>query len=105
MSRFWGPLQGPSDADILTAMERGKKTPAKKLWDEIKKKNAYRINRAGFGDPIEKKILILSDLDRIALESVEAKRQLREIFIDDIKKNLPLGVIDVLLEANCYNSL
>ena len=57
--------QGPSDADIQTAMERGRKTPAKKLWDEIKKQNGYRMNRAGFGDPIEKKLLILSDLDRI----------------------------------------
>jgi hypothetical protein len=97
--------QAPSDADIQAAIERGKTTPAKKLWDEIKKKQQYRINRAGFGDPIEKKVLILSDLDRIALEAAEAKRQLREISVDDIKKNLPLGVIDVLLEANCYNNL
>src|ERR1017187_5743443 len=67
--------QGPSDADIQAAMERGKTTPAKKLWEEIKKKQQYRINRAGFGDPIEKKVLILSDLDRIALEAAEAKRQ------------------------------
>src|ERR1035441_6944587 len=66
--------QGPSDADIQAAMERGKTTPAKKLWEEIKKKQQYRINRAGFGDPIEKKVLILSDLDRIALEAAEAKR-------------------------------
>jgi len=97
--------QVPSDTDIQEAMERGKMTPAKKLWDEIKKKQQYRMNRAGFGDPIEKKVLILSDRDRIALEAAEAKRQLREISVDDIKKNLPLGVMDVLLEANCYNSL
>lgn len=97
--------QGPSDADIRAAVERGKATPAKKLWDEIKKKQQYRINRAGFGDPIEKKVLILSDLDRIALEAAEAKRQLREVSVDDIKKNLDFGVIEVLLEANCYNNL
>jgi hypothetical protein len=97
--------QGPSDADIQAAMERGKTTPAKKLWEEIKKKQQYRINRAGFGDPIEKKVLILSDLDRIALEAAEAKRQLREISADDIKKSLPLGVMEVLLEANCYNNM
>lgn len=66
--------QGPSDTDIQTAMERGKTVPAKKLWDEIKKKQQYRINRAGFGDPIEKKVLILTDLDRAALEAAEAKR-------------------------------
>ena len=97
--------QGPSDADIQAAMERGKTTPAKKLWDEIRKKQQYRMNRAGFGDPIEKKVLVLSDRDRIALEAAEAKRQLREISVDDIKKNLPFGVMDVLLEANCYNNL
>src|ERR1035437_5505393 len=97
--------QAPSDADIQAAMERGKTTPAKKLWDEIRKKQQYRMNRAGFGDPIEKKVLILSDLDRIALEAAEAKRQLREISADDIKKSLPLGVMEVLLEANCYNNM
>jgi hypothetical protein len=94
-----------SDADIQAAMERGKTTPSKRLWDDIKKKQQYRINRAGFGDPIEKKVLILSDLDRIALEAAEAKRQLREISVDDIKKNLPFGVMEVLLEANCYNNM
>jgi hypothetical protein len=97
--------QGPSDADIQAAMERGKTTPAKKLWGEIKKKQQYRMNRAGFGDPIEKKVLILSDLDRIALEAAEAKRQLREISADDIKKSLPFGIMEVLLEANCYNNM
>jgi hypothetical protein len=63
------------------------------------------MNRAGFGDPIEKKVLFLLDSDRIALEAAEAKRQLREISVADIRKNLQLGVMEVLLEANCYNSL
>jgi hypothetical protein len=39
------------------------------------------------------------------LEAAEAKRQLREISLDDIKGDLPFGVMDVLLEANCYNNL
>src|SRR6266852_7565419 len=82
--------QSPSDADIQAAMERGKTTPGKKLWDEIKKKQQVRMNRAGFGDPIEKKILLLSDLDRIALEAAEARRELREITVNDIKNNIPL---------------
>jgi hypothetical protein len=97
--------QSLSDADIQAAMERGTGTSAKKLWDEIKKKQQVRLNRAGFGDPIEKKVLFLSDRDRIALETAEAKRQLREITVEDIKKNIPLGVMDVLLEANCYNNM
>ena len=97
--------QGLTDAEIQASMDRGKATPAKKLWEEIKKKQQFRINRAGFGDPIEKKVLILSDLDRVALEAAEAKRQLREISVDDIKKNIQLGVMDVLLEANVYNNL
>lgn len=94
-----------SDAEIQAAMEQGKTTPAKKLWEAIKKKRQIRLNRAGFGDPIEKKVLLISDRDRIALEASEAKRQLREITLGDIKRGLPLGVIDVLLEANCYNNL
>ena len=97
--------QGPSDAAIQAAVERGKTVPAKKLWDEIKNKSQFRINRAGFGDPIEKKVLVLSDLDRVALEVAEAKRQLREVSVDDIKRNLRFGVLDVLLEASVYNSL
>ena len=100
-----GIAQTPSDAEIQEAMERGKTTPAKKLWEEIKKKQQVRLNRAGFGDPIEKKVTFLFDRDRIALETAEAKRQLREITVDDTKRELPLGVMDVLLEANCYNNL
>jgi hypothetical protein len=102
---FVALAQGPPDVDIQAAMERGKTTPSKKLWDEFKKKQQYRMNRAGFGDPIEKKVLVLSDLDRIALEAAEAKRQLRELSMDDIRKNLSFGVVEVLLEANCYNNL
>jgi hypothetical protein len=100
-----GIAQAPSDAEIQEAMERGKTTPAKKLWEEIKKKQQVRLNRAEFGDPIEKKVTFLFDRDRIALEAAEAMRQLREITVDDTKRELPLGVMDVLLEANCYNSL
>jgi len=48
---------------------------------------------------------MLSDLDRITLESAEAKRQLRDITVDDIRKSLPFGVMEVLLEANCYNNM
>ncbi len=95
----------PTDGEIVSAMEHGKNTPAKKLWEEIRKKQEVRMNRAGFGDPIEKKVLLLTDLDRVMLEAAEAKRQLREISPEDIKKNLPFGVMEVLLEANCYNNL
>jgi hypothetical protein len=95
----------PSDADIQAAMERGKAISAKKLWEEIRKKQQIRLNRAGLADPIEKKVLILSDLDRIALEAAEAKRQLRQLSVDDIRRNVPLGVMEVLLEANCYNNM
>jgi len=97
--------QGLSDADIQDAMKRGAETNTKKLWDEVKKKQQFRINRAGFGDPIEKKITVLKDADRIALEAAEAKRQMRQLTIDEIKAHVPLGVVEVLVEANCYNSL
>ena len=97
--------QGLSDSEIQAAMNRGKTISAKKLWEEVKKKQQVRMNRAGFGDPIEKKLLLLTDRDRIALEAAEAKRQMREMTVEDIKNNIPLGVIEVLLEANCYNNL
>ena len=85
--------QSPTDADIQAALSRGQATPGKRLWAEIKKKQQFRLNRAGMGDPIEKKILVLTDLDRIALESAAAKRQLREISIGDVKQHLPFGII------------
>jgi hypothetical protein len=89
--------QNPTDAEIQSAIDRGKVTPSKKLWESIKKKQEFRINRAGL-DPIEKKVLILADADRIALEASEAKRQLREISVEQIKQHLPLGLTEVLLE-------
>ena len=46
------PAQGPSDAEIREAVSRGESVPAKRLWEEIKKMQQYRLYRAGFGDPI-----------------------------------------------------
>ncbi len=94
-----------SDSDIEAAMKRGAETSGKRLWDEIKKKQQFRINRAGFGDPIEKKITVLKAPDRIALEAANAKRQMRRLTIEEVKAHFPLGVVEVLVEANCYNNL
>lgn len=93
-----------SAVDIDAAVKRGQTTPAKELWKQIKKRNQYRINRAGL-DPIEKTVLFLWDEDRIAMEVAEAKRQMRPISAGDIRRNFQLGVVDVLLSANCYNNL
>ncbi len=93
-----------SAVDIDAAVKRGQTTPVKELWKQIKKRNQYRINRAGL-DPIEKMVLFLWDEDRIALEVAEAKRQMRPISAGDIRQNFPLGIVDVLLSANCYNNL
>lgn len=89
--------------DIDAAIKRGQNTPVKELWKQIRKKNGYRINRAGL-DPIEKKIVLLWDEDRISLEVAEAKRQMRPISAGDVRR-IPTGIVDVLLESNCYNSL
>lgn len=97
--------QGLSDVEIEAAIKRGAETNAKKLWNQLKKKQEFRINRAGFGDPIEKKILILKDTDRIALEAADAKRQMRQVTVEEIRKRVPLGVVEILVEANCYNHL
>lgn len=93
-----------SAVDIDAAVKRGETTPVKELWKQIKKRNQYRINRAGF-DPIEKTVLFLWDEDRIAMEVAEAKRQMRPISASDIRKSFRLGIVDVLLSANCYNNL
>lgn len=93
-----------SDADIQAAINKGRSSNAKSLWKEIKKKQQFRINRAGL-DPIEKKVLLLSDKDRIMLEAAEAKRQMREISVAEIKRHIPMGVSEILLEANCYNHM
>ena len=80
---------------------RGKTTTSKKLLVKIKKRNQFRVNRAGL-DPIEKKVTFLSDGDRIALESAEATREMRELSVADVRKNMRFGVTEVLLEASCY---
>ena len=96
--------QGLSDADVQTAINAGLQTPPAKLWKAVRKQSLVRMNRAGL-DPIEKKILILSDSDRISLEAAEATRQMRNISVDEVRQKLPMGAIDVMLEANCYNNI
>ncbi len=92
-----------TDADIEKAIQRGKSVGSKKLWADLRKRQQFRINRAGL-DPVEKKVLFLFDKDRIALESSEAKRQVREISVDYIKTHMQLNVMEIMLEANLYNS-
>jgi hypothetical protein len=93
-----------SDADIQVAIERGDRSTLEQLWGQIKKQQQFRINRAGL-DPIEKKVTFVSDSDRIAMESAEARRQLRELSVNQVRRSVPLGVTEVLFEANCYNNL
>lgn len=97
--------QRMTDTEIEAAMKLGAQVGAKKLWADIKKKQQFRINRAGFGDPVEKKITIIKDADRIALEAAEAKRQMRILTIEEVRAHVLLGVVEVLVEANCYNNL
>ena len=92
------------DAAIRAAISQGEESSAKQIWDQIKKHQQFRINRAGL-DPIEKKVTFIFDTDRIMLEAAEAKRQMRSVSIDQIKAGLPLGTTEILLEANCYNNL
>lgn len=47
----------------------------------------------------------MKDADRIALEAAEAKRQLRQLTAAEVRSRVPLGVVEVLVEANCYNNL
>ena len=96
--------QGLSDTDVQAAINAGLQTPPAKLWKAVRRQSLVRMNRAGL-DPIEKKILMLSDADRISLEAAEATRQMRTISVEDVRQKLPMGAIDVMLEANCYNNL
>jgi hypothetical protein len=97
--------QSLSDSQIQAAIAAGQRTPAKKLWGAIKKSQQFRINRTSLLDPIERKVTFLSDGDRIALEAAEAKRQLRALTLADVRGNFRLGVVEVLLEANCYSNI
>jgi hypothetical protein len=99
----WG--QSLSDTQIGAALDAGRHSSGKRLWAGIKKNQQVRLNRASFADPIEKRVTFLADGDRIELEAAEAKRQLREVSVEEIRNNFALGVVDVLLEANCYNSM
>jgi hypothetical protein len=87
------------DAEIQRAIDHGKSVPAKKLWEELVKKQGYLINHTGFKDVIQKKVIVLSDFDRIALEVAEAHKQLREMAIEDVKKNVPFGLMEIVLES------
>jgi hypothetical protein len=98
-----GYAQELSDGQIQSAIERGNASSAKKIWQEIEKKQQVRVNRAGF-DPIEKKVTSLFASDRIALEAAEATRQMRSVNVAEIRTALASPVIEVLLEANCYNN-
>lgn len=102
LSTVIGYAQELSDAQIQSAIERGNASSAKKIWQEIKKQQQVRVNRAGL-DPVEKKVTFLFASDRIALEAAEATRQMRAVNVAGIKAALGSPVIEVLLEANCYN--
>jgi hypothetical protein len=97
--------QSLSDSEIESAIARGKSTTEPKLLKEIWKTRRVRLNRAGIGDPIEKRVTILSDSEKIALESTIANRELRGLTLDQVKSGLDLGTVAILLEANCYNRL
>lgn len=94
----------PTDAEIAAAIARGQSTPTKKLWAEIKKAHEVRLNRGSFGNRVAKKVVFISDLDRVALESAEAARELREVSVSGIKTQMNFGVTDVLLEATVSSS-
>ena len=97
----YGNSQALSDNQIQIAIDKGRSTTAKALWQELKHK-AIRISRGDFGAPVELKIMILTYGDRISFAAAEAKRQLRDFGVAQAEK-LPGGVV-VLLEASALAS-
>jgi hypothetical protein len=94
--------QALSNAAIQAAIERGQSSTNKALWQQITKRREVCItHRVGMGHPVELRVIILTDADRIELEAAEAQRQLKEFSVDDAKKLL--GVTKVRLEARSYN--
>jgi hypothetical protein len=97
--------QTPTDAEIQSAIARGKASTTDKLWKQIQKKQQVRINRAGLIDAVDKKVTFVSDFDRIALLAADANEQKRDFTVELVKRTVPLGITEVLLEASCYNEL
>ena len=89
-----------SDAEIEAAINRGRSTPPKVLWQELRKKETL-ITRGDFGKPVELRVAFLTDSDRIAIQVLYAQHELREFSVEDAKKQL--GMTQVLLEAKCGN--
>jgi hypothetical protein len=88
-----------SDQQIAAAIAAGSATPAKKLWDRIKKGQRIRINRA-FGDSVEKFATFVTDSDRIALVVADrSRRRMPPLSVPEAKALIPLGRVEVRLEA------
>jgi len=75
------------DAEIQAAINRGRSTPPKVLWQELRKKETL-ITRGDFGKPVELRVAFLTDSDRIAIQVLYAQHELREFSVDDAKKQL-----------------
>ena len=94
-----------TEAEIRRAIDWGRSSGVSNLVHELKQRQRVLINGAGLRDPIEKRVTLVTDFYRVALESAIATRELREWGVEDAKQKTKLGLIEVLLEANCYNSL
>lgn len=100
LCNFGSLAQTLSDAGIQAAISRGRSTPPKAIWQELRKKETL-ITRGDFGKPVELRVAFLTDGDRIAMQTLHAEHELREFSVDDAKKLL--GTTQVLFEAKCGN--
>lgn len=90
-----------SDADIQAALDRGKSSTPERLLAAIEKKQQIRINRPTPRDPVGKSVTLFNDRDRIAIFASQNK----EATVELVRRTVPLGVIEVLFEASCYNNM
>ncbi len=96
--------QALSGAEIQGALDRGRQITVKKFWGEVSKQQEISV-KGRLHDPVFKRVIILSDRDRITMEAFEAKRQLREVTSTEIGQSVPLGFFDVMVEAYTYSPL
>ena len=96
--------QAPSDASIQTAIDRGMSTDATVLWKQINKQHRVKVTKGGLIDPVEKFVIPVGDLDRIALIAAERKRKMQTLSVGEVKDAAPLDAWEVRLETAVIQS-
>lgn len=91
----------PSDGGIQQAINLGFNSKLNALWKGIKKHRSLTIT-SGWppGDTVTKKVVFVTDLDRVALTAAERKRRLQPFTVAEARQACVFGTVDVRLQAS-----